>query len=295
MSIRVRVAVLAVTGLLVAGCTSGGGAPPVAPGPRTTTADAKPPATAAPSATAATPPLPAALTGQRPDWRSCPAPGPDGAKPGENWRCATVKVPLDHAKPEGATIPIALIRRKADREADRIGFLLFNFGGPGASGVDILPQVEEDYGTLAERYDLVGFDPRGTGRSSGVVCRTDAEQAAAEATVDLTPDSAAEEAAFLRDNAAFAAGCARRSATVLPYTTTTATARDLDLIRRVLGDDRLHYFGISYGTQLGGTYAHLFPKNVVSSSSTRSSTRRPTPWRTPATRRSASNGPWATT
>ncbi|MFD8638941.1 alpha/beta fold hydrolase [Streptomyces zaomyceticus] len=263
MSIRIRVAVLAVTGLLVAGCTSaGGGAPAATPDRRTATADATPSATGAPSPTAATPPLPASLTGQRPDWKACPAPGPDRAKPGGNWRCATVKVPLDHAKPAGATIPIALIRKEAGREADRIGSLLFNFGGPGASGVDILPQVEEDYRKLGERYDLVGFDPRGVGRSAGVVCRTDAEQAAAEATVDLTPDSADEEAAYLADNAAFAAGCARRSAEVVPYTTTTATARDLDLIRRVLGDAKLHYFGISYGTQLGGTYAHLFPENV---------------------------------
>ncbi|MGW6964455.1 alpha/beta hydrolase [Streptomyces zaomyceticus] len=264
MSIRIRVAVLAVTGLLVAGCTSaGGGAPSAAPDRRTATADATPSVTAAaPSATPATPPLPASLTGQRPEWKACPAAGPDRAKPGGSWRCATVKVPLDHAKPEGATIPIALIRKEAGRKADRVGSLLFNFGGPGASGVDILPQVEEDYRKLGERYDLVGFDPRGVNRSAGVVCRTDAEQAAAEATVDLTPDSAEEEAAYLEDNAAFAAGCARRSGKVVPYTTTTATARDLDLIRRVLGDAKLHYFGISYGTQLGGTYAHLFPKNV---------------------------------
>ncbi|MFH9724048.1 alpha/beta hydrolase [Streptomyces sp. NPDC017254] len=258
-SLRIRTAVLAVTGVLVAGCTSvGGGAPAARP---TTT---PPPATdSAPPATAtATPPLPASLTGQRPDWKRCAAPGDGGRRPGAEWRCATVKVPLDHAKPEGATIPVALIRKEAARKGDRIGSLLFNFGGPGASGVDILPRAAAEYEKLGERYDLVGFDPRGVSRSSGVVCRTDAEQAAAEAAVDLTPDSAAEEAAYLADNAAFAAGCARRSATVLPHTTTTATARDLDLIRRVLGDDELHYFGMSYGTQLGGTYAHLFPKNV---------------------------------
>ncbi|MFJ7984386.1 alpha/beta hydrolase [Streptomyces sp. NPDC096351] len=265
MSIRIRVAALAVTGLLVTGCTGGGppAARPAAPEARTTAPGGGPSATGpTPSATAAVPPLPASLTGQRPDWTSCPAPGTGGEKPGARWRCATVKVPLDHAKPEGPTIPVALIRRKADREDARIGSLLFNFGGPGASGVDILPRLEEDYAKLAERYDLVGFDPRGVGRSSGVVCRTDAEQAAAEASVDLTPDSAAEEAAFLADNAAFGAGCARRSGTVIPHTTTTATARDLDLVRQVLGDEKLHYFGISYGTQLGGTYAHLYPRNV---------------------------------
>ncbi|MEV6205362.1 alpha/beta hydrolase [Streptomyces sp. NPDC051771] len=186
------------------------------------------------------------------DWKRC-----DDA--GDEWRCATVRVPLDHAKPAGATLGIALIRKEATDRKRRIGSLLFNFGGPGASGVEMLPQLSGEYASLGERYDLVGFDPRGVGRSSGVVCRDDAEQAAAEATVDSTPDTPAEEAAYLKDAAAFGAGCARRSGTVIPHTTTSATARDLDLVRRALGDEKLHYFGVSYGTQLGGTYAHLFP------------------------------------
>ncbi|MEU9854844.1 alpha/beta hydrolase [Streptomyces sp. NPDC047974] len=189
------------------------------------------------------------------DWKRC-----DDA--GDEWRCATVRVPLDHAKPAGATLDIALIRKEATDRKRRIGSLLFNFGGPGASGVEMLPQLSGEYASLGGRYDLVGFDPRGVGRSSGVVCRDDAEQAAAEATVDSTPDTPAEEAAYLKDAAAFGAGCARRSGTVVPHTTTSATARDLDLIRQALGDEKLHYLGISYGTQLGGVYAHLFPRRV---------------------------------
>ncbi|MFJ8657676.1 alpha/beta hydrolase [Streptomyces sp. NPDC093795] len=263
MSIRVRMTVLAVTGVLVAGCTSteGGDAKPpaTAPGSPSSSATA---AAATPTATAkALPPIPGPLTGQRPTWKRCPAPE-GGQKPGAQWRCATVTVPVDYAKPGGATLPVALIRKEATDERGRIGSLLFNFGGPGGSGVETLPQLEDEYRKLGERYDLVGFDPRGVGRSAGVVCRTDAEQAAAEAVADLTPDSAAEEAAYLKDSADFGAGCARRSAPLLPHTTTTATARDMDLIRQVLGDEKLHYFGISYGTQLGGTYAHLFPGNV---------------------------------
>ncbi|MFD3567893.1 alpha/beta hydrolase [Streptomyces sp. NPDC058667] len=263
MSIRVRMTVLAVAGALIAGCT---GTEDAAPGPSSappSAGDAKPsaPSSSASASAKAFPPLPGPLTGQRPAWKRCPAPE-GGQRPGTQWRCATVTVPVDYAKPDGATLPIALIRKEATDERDRVGSLLFNFGGPGASGVAMLPQLEEEYRSLGERYDLVGFDPRGVGRSAGVVCRTDAEQAAAEASVDLTPDSAAEEAAYLKDSADFGAGCARRSAPLLPHTTTSATARDLDLIRQVLGDDRLHYFGISYGTQLGGTYAHLFPGNV---------------------------------
>ncbi|NML52792.1 alpha/beta hydrolase [Streptomyces sp. R302] len=229
-SLRRRLTALAVGGLLLAGCTS-------TPAP---TSDAGP----------ASSPASRGL-----DWKPC-----DGA--GAEWRCATARVPLDHAKPAGATLGVALIRKEATDRKKRIGSLLFNFGGPGASGVEMLPQLSGEYASLGERYDLVGFDPRGVGRSSGVVCRDDAEQAAAEATVDSTPDTPAEEAAYLKDAAAFGAGCARRSGTVIPYTTTSATARDLDLIRQALGDEKLHYFGISYGTQLGGTYAHLFPRKV---------------------------------
>ncbi|MER7518697.1 alpha/beta hydrolase [Streptomyces sp. NPDC126499] len=243
---------LALAGVLAAGCTatsSGGDAPPTTAGP-------KPTATHSAGSS-----LPAALTGQRPDWKSCPAPE-GGQAPGSAWRCATVTVPLDHAKPDGATIRVALVRKEATDRERRLGSLLFNFGGPGASGVEILPRAAGEYAKLGERYDLVSFDPRGVGGSAGVVCRDDAEQDAAERTVDLTPDTPAEEAAFLKDNAAFAAGCARRSGTVLPHTRTTDTARDLDLVRQVLGDEKLHYFGMSYGTELGAAYAHLFPSKV---------------------------------
>ncbi|MFI8960965.1 alpha/beta hydrolase [Streptomyces sp. NPDC053493] len=261
-----RGAGLGLAGLLVAGCTGSGGgtaAPsPTGPGRTTTATTTTAPTTTAPSTAApAEGPLPAALTGQRPDWQPCPAPD-DGQAPGAAWRCASVKVPLDYARPDGDTIPVALIRKEATDRGHRIGSLLFNFGGPGGSGVEILPRAAAEYAGLGERYDLVSFDPRGVGRSAGVVCRDDAEQAAAEARIDLTPDSAAEETAFLKDNADFAAGCARRSGTVLPHTTTSDTARDLDLIRRILGDAKLNYFGMSYGTELGGTYAHLFPGNV---------------------------------
>ncbi|MET9956478.1 alpha/beta hydrolase [Streptomyces sp. NPDC006339] len=250
----------ALTGLLTAGCTSSGGGTPPAPA---TTGAAAPPRASASSAPGGSgdSALPASLTGQRPDWKPCAAPD-GGQRPGSDWRCATVTVPLDHAKPDGATIPVALVRKEATDRERRIGSLLFNFGGPGASGVETLPRAAQEYAKLGERYDLVSFDPRGVGRSAGVVCRDDAAQDAAEKTVDPTPDTPAEEAAFLKDNADFAAGCARRSGTVLPHTRTTDTARDLDLIRQVLGDEKLHYFGMSYGTELGAAYAHLFPAGV---------------------------------
>lgn len=241
-------AALAVTGLLVAGCASTS-----RPTDGTDGADAKTPNRP--------PALPAALTDQRPAWKPCDAPE-GGERPGAEWRCAGVQVPLDHAKPDGKTITIALIRKEARDKDRRIGSLLFNFGGPGASGVDYLPRAAQEYDGLNRRYDLVSFDPRGVSRSSGVVCRDDKELAAAEARTDVTPDTAAEETAYVADGAAFGAGCARRSGTLIPHTTTDNTARDLDLIRYVLGDAKLNYFGISYGTELGAAYAHLFPANV---------------------------------
>ncbi|MEV7280710.1 alpha/beta hydrolase [Streptomyces sp. NPDC093111] len=248
--------VLALVGILAAGCAGPGGqAPPSAP---PTTSAPAPPAGGAAKPSGG---LPASLTGQRLEWKRCAAPE-GGEAPGSDWRCATVRVPLDYAAPTGTTVPIALIRKEAGSKEARIGSLLFNFGGPGGSGVDTLPRGAAEYTALNTRYDLVSFDPRGVSRSAGVVCRDDAEQARAERAVDATPETAAEERAFRADAVDFGRGCARRSGTVLPYTTTDNTARDMDLIRQVLGDRVLHYFGISYGTQLGAAYAHLFPRDV---------------------------------
>ncbi|MFJ2265343.1 alpha/beta hydrolase [Streptomyces sp. NPDC087849] len=254
-------AVLLLTGLL-AGCDSGTDDKPV---DRTDLGAVSSPdaSSATPGGQPGTPALPAALTSQRPDWKRCGAPA-GGTAPGADWRCATVEVPLDYAKPAGDTIRIALIRKEARDKGRRLGSMLFNFGGPGGSGVSILPRAADSYGygKLNSRYDLVSFDPRGVASSAGVNCRTDKETEIANRRVDTTPDTAAEEAAFMKDGADFGAGCERRSGRVLPYVGTANAARDMDLIREVLGDKKLTYFGISYGTELGGTYAHLFPKNV---------------------------------
>ncbi|MES4889825.1 alpha/beta hydrolase [Streptomyces sp. NPDC096012] len=203
--------------------------------------------------------LPASLTSQHLDWRRCKAtadsPAPDG-----DWRCATLNVPLDWSKPEGATIGLALIRAQATG-GDRIGSLLFNFGGPGGSGVSSMPYYAATVSSLRERYDLVSWDPRGVGASEGIRCRADPETEAAE-DVDATPDTPPEEKAYFRDAADFAEGCRKAAGRLLGHVSTTDTARDMDVMRQVLGDTRMHYFGISYGTELGGVYAHLFPKRV---------------------------------
>ncbi|MFF7972072.1 alpha/beta fold hydrolase [Streptomyces sp. NPDC007905] len=210
------------------------------------------------------------LTAQKLDWKDCPTPSqaegggsspsplPDGAK----WQCATMKAPLDWSKPKGDTIGLALIRAKATGNAgERIGSLVFNFGGPGGSGVTTLPAFGADYAALNTRYDLVSFDPRGVGRSAPVECESDA-QLDAYFQQDATPDNSTERTQLLDRTKTFNDACEKHSKKVLPHVRTTDAARDMDLMRQVLGDDKLHYFGISYGTELGGVYAHLFPRNV---------------------------------
>ncbi|MFC9682036.1 alpha/beta fold hydrolase [Streptomyces sp. NPDC056948] len=192
-------------------------------------------------------------------WGRCKA-TTDAPAPSSDWQCATLKVPLDWSKPDGETIGLALIRAKA-RGDDRVGSLLFNFGGPGASGLSMMPSYAPTVSRLRERYDLVSWDPRGVGASEGVRCRGDKEIQAAE-SVDVTPDTPAEEKAYFQDAAGFGKGCRKDAGKLMAHVSTADSARDMDRIREVLGDDRMHYFGISYGTELGGTYAHLFPKNV---------------------------------
>ncbi|MBC2904918.1 alpha/beta hydrolase [Streptomyces cupreus] len=251
--VRWAAALTAAATLLVTGCSSGSDGASDSKGEET--GSGTPSAGSADSAA----PLPASLTSQKLEWGGCEA-TEDSAAPGGDWQCATLKVPLDWAEPEGETIGIALIRAKATGD-DRIGSLLFNFGGPGGSGVSMMPYYSSTVSKLHKRYDLVSFDPRGVAASEGVRCRGDKEIQAAEA-VDATPDTAAEETAYLKDAADFGKGCAKSAGKLMAHVSTTDTARDMDLMRQVLGDDKMHYFGISYGTELGGVYAHLFPKNV---------------------------------
>ncbi|MFG2325521.1 alpha/beta hydrolase [Streptomyces sp. NPDC048568] len=210
------------------------------------------------------------LSQQKLSWKECPAPSEaegGGASPsplpdGDEWQCATMKAPLDYDDPEGDTIDLALIRAESSGAADRrIGSLIFNFGGPGGSGVTTLPAFGQDYAKLRTRYDLVSFDPRGVGRSAPVECLDD-KQLDTYFQQDATPDDAAERTELVDNTEEFNAACEKNSKKVIPHVPTTDAARDMDLMRQVLGDDKLYYFGISYGTELGGVYAHLFPKRV---------------------------------
>ncbi|TDB96106.1 alpha/beta hydrolase [Actinomadura sp. 7K534] len=199
-----------------------------------------------------------------PVWKRCtglPKPAPGLAKPPAGFRCATLKVPLDYAAPSGRKIDIALIRTAAAEPDRRIGSLLFNFGGPGGDGVDTLARFAGQYAELGKRYDLVAFDPRGVGRSTPVTCAGDRRMDEIVARDD-SPDTAAEEKAYLGDRTAYAAGCAARAGYLLPHVGTRNAAGDMEVIRTALGEEKLNYFGISYGTWLGGSYARQFPARV---------------------------------
>jgi len=182
-------------------------------------------------------------------WREC------GAA-----QCATVKVPLDYEAPDGATIDLAITRVPAT--GDAIGSLLVNPGGPGGSAVEyaqaasfiVTPQITES-------YDIVGVDPRGVGQSTPVECMTD-EQLDEYLIIDGTPDTPFEEQRLLDANSWPGTGCGRTGDPIFRHMGTEDVARDMDIVRAVLGDPKLNYLGKSYGSMLGLVYAELFPQNV---------------------------------
>jgi pimeloyl-ACP methyl ester carboxylesterase len=178
-------------------------------------------------------------------------------------QCGSVTVPLDYARPEGATIQIAVERHPAEVPSERIGSLVINPGGPGGSGIDDLKnELSVLTPALLDRFDVVSFDPRGVERSAPVTCSSGQSSGPVGQLIDPVPTTAAAQAALLQNDQGFAASCNRVSGEVLPYVGTVDTARDLDRIRAALGDAQLTFVGHSYGTLLGATYADLFPTHV---------------------------------
>ncbi|MFE9383642.1 alpha/beta hydrolase [Streptomyces sp. NPDC007025] len=188
--------------------------------------------------------------------------GPQKGGAGATLQCATLKVPLDYRKPDGRQIEIAVSRLASRKPAQRRGVLLTNPGGPGQSGLGYpaalagagLPQK------VLDSYDVIGFDPRGMGRSSPVTCDLTPEQQARGnfPAYAHSGGDVAREAKFARTVAQQCASS--ESAWMLPHTTTANTARDMDRIRAALGESEISYLGTSYGTWLGAVYATLFPE-----------------------------------
>ena len=187
---------------------------------------------------------------------TCAATPPAGA------HCDTLWVPLDYSDPSLGTIPTSVVVVPAKDPAERIGSLLVNPGGPGESGVQFVDQAYPLFATLNERFDIVGFDPRGTTGPDAVTCEgTDA----LDHDVSLDPlvaGSSTAEADLVASTLAFDSSCRLRSGWLLPYVGTVNAARDMDALREALGDQQLTYLGFSYGTALGATYASLFPTHI---------------------------------
>ena len=177
-------------------------------------------------------------------------------------QCAGLSVPLDYAKPAGTSITVQVLRMSATQPGERIGSLVVNPGGPGASGVDYARAADFIVGkAVRQRFDIVGFDPRGVQRSSPVDCLPDAQMDAFLAQ-DPTPDDTAEEQAFAASGAELAKGCVQRTGPLIGHISTQDAAKDMDILRSALGDAKLNYLGKSYGTLLGAVYAGLFPQLV---------------------------------
>jgi pimeloyl-ACP methyl ester carboxylesterase len=186
-------------------------------------------------------------------WTSC----------AKDMQCTDATAPLDWEHPGEGTIKLAMIRQSA--KGTKIGSLLVNPGGPGGSGYDFVKD-SIDYATdskLQSNFDIVGFDPRGVGRSTAVKCY-DASQMDAY-LYDITPGmpgSAPWIAAQTKTSVAFGDACKQNTGALLDHVDTVSAAKDLDLLRAVLGDKKLNYLGYSYGTYLGAMYAQLFPQKT---------------------------------
>ncbi|KKD05928.1 proteinase [Streptomyces sp. WM6386] len=236
-------AILAVAALVVSACSAGSGS-----------AGSAAEAAALAALPKATPAALSPYYGQKLSWRSCGVPG---------FQCATMKAPLDYDKPDDGDVRLAVSRKKATGTGKALGSLLVNPGGPGGSAIGYL-QAYAGIGYPAEvraRYDMVAVDPRGVARSEPVEC-LDGRDMDAYTQTDTTPDDEEETEELVAAFQKFAEGCGADSPELLRHVSTVEAARDMDILRAALGDEKLTYVGASYGTFLGATYAGLFPDRV---------------------------------
>jgi pimeloyl-ACP methyl ester carboxylesterase len=200
---------------------------------------------------------------QIPELQWAPCADADGSQTEAGFECATARVPLDYANPRDRTIDLALIRLPASSLGQRIGSLFVNPGGPGSSGVDHVRFFAQTTfpSAVRERFDIVGFDPRFVGKSQETTCLRDDEWYTVLGGLPSMPLTPEEQSRVMDAHARYAALCAERAPDI-QYAATANVARDLELLRRAVGDDKLNYAGYSYGSVLGQTYAALYPNNV---------------------------------
>jgi pimeloyl-ACP methyl ester carboxylesterase len=178
-------------------------------------------------------------------------------------QCGQVQVPLDWNQPGGRKISLSVIRYLARHPQQQIGSLFFNPGGPGVSGVAALRQAGAQLENLAGgRFNIVSWDPRGTGASMSVRCFDSGTSQAAFFASRPVPSASSAGNRYLDETITFARQCGRMSSAILAHISTMDTARDLNYLRQQVGEGRLTYLGQSYGTFLGATYANMFPRHV---------------------------------
>ena len=185
------------------------------------------------------------------DWSACY----------DNFDCSYLQVPIDYRNLALGRFRLGVLRHRALEQKDRIGSLVLNPGGPGASGVQYAYNAEYIFSpNLLQKYDIVGFDPRGIGESAPIRCLTDRETDASY-SADSRPDDEKELNALIEEVRAYAKKCYSRTKNVLHYSTRDS-ARDMDILRAALKEKKLNFLGVSYGTYLGTLYAELFPEHV---------------------------------
>lgn len=241
-------AAIVALGMLLTGCipereqVASSDAPTVVP----TASSADPGTTAAPVN-----PGESRVYDQELDWSRC-----------DDLECATVQVPVDWSNPDGPTAGIAINRHAALNPDKRLGSMLINPGGPGGEGLSFAEYFVVSAGDdLLDAYDVIGFDPRGVGQSAGVKCGDGAALDAyyiPDVIINTQADIDAARQTFIE----FTENCRALTGPIWENVDTVSAVRDMDVIRSVLGDEKLNYMGFSYGTELGGSYAQLYPQNV---------------------------------
>ncbi|HYH45799.1 MAG TPA: alpha/beta fold hydrolase, partial [Thermoanaerobaculia bacterium] len=201
-------------------------------------------------------------------WNACP-PAPEGSASTDGLFCATAVVPIDYAQPGKGKFSLAMIKHPARDAARRMGTIFWNPGGPSDVGTQYLPAAINGFpARLRERFDIVSWDPRGMGgRTTPVVqCFDSAEEEEAFLNAKLggLPVSEEELAADAAARTALNQVCVQKSGHLLSHVSTADNARDLDLLRQAVGEETLNYYGTSYGTFLGATYANMFPHRLRS-------------------------------
>ena len=236
-----------VIALLVSACTAGSPA----------TSQPAPAASSTPAGAAPVGPPPVTIAGyyaQRLSWESCD----------KGFECARLYVPFDYSRPAGPRFSLPVVKLPAADPARRVGALVINPGGPGGSGVEYALGARSGEFTreVLNRFDIVGFDPRGVGGSLPAVrCMTGPQLDTYFAT-NADPANAAQLATLISESKLYAAECARNAAALLPHMGTVNAAKDMDVLRAALGESALTYLGKSYGTYLGASYAQQFPSRV---------------------------------